>query len=61
MARILTYPKGKIKTCPHCKVVFEYYPLDVWSTKCIEFNGEIHYYSYVECPLCKRNNYLEEK
>jgi phage FluMu protein Com len=59
MAKILTYPKGIIKTCPHCKVVFEYYPHEVRPAY-IEYLGEIRDTSYVECPLCKRNNYIGE-
>lgn len=59
MAKILTYPKGTIKTCPHCKVVFEYYPHEV-RPKCVEYAGEIHDASYVECPLCHKNNYIGE-
>lgn len=57
MARILTYPKGKIKTCPCCKAVFEYYPHEL-RADVEEYHGEICGISYVVCPLCGKNNYL---
>ena len=59
MARILTYPKGKMKACPHCKAVFEYYSHEVRPAVTI-YAGETHDASYVECPLCHKNNYIGE-
>ena len=59
MARILTYPKGKIKTCPHCKAVFEYYQHELWADVKVQAE-EVYTLMRVVCPLCGRDNYLVE-
>lgn len=59
MARILTYPKGKIKTCPCCKAVFEYYPHEERVDVKIH-GGEVHNIFRVICPLCGKDNYIRE-
>lgn len=53
MAKILIYPKGTVKTCPHCKAIFEYYKHEV-RARVEEYSGMIFDASYVECPLCNK-------